>query len=219
VSETLKPALSDRAEHSHAFSPLGWLRRLYDWTLSWADSKWGPSALGGLAFAESSLFPIPPDPLLMALTLGRPERWWRFAALCTVFSVVGAVGGYLIGFYLWQALDQFFFTYVPGFTPENFQAVQIRYDQNAFLAIFAAAFTPIPFKVFTVASGVFEVSLTTLLVASTLGRGLRFFAVAGLIGWLGRPAKDFIDRHFNWLTVVFFVLVVLGFWMVGKFFR
>lgn len=154
----------------------------------------------------------------MALTLGRPERWWRFAALCTIFSVVGAVGGYLIGFYLWQALDQFFFTYVPGFTPENFQAVQIRYDRNAFLAIFAAAFTPIPFKVFTVASGVFEVSLVTLIVASTLGRGLRFFAVAGLIGWLGRPAKDFIDRHFNWLTVVFFILVVLGFWMVGKFF-
>jgi membrane protein YqaA with SNARE-associated domain len=217
VNSTSKPVVSENLARSR--SPLGWLRRLYDWTLSWADTRWGPGVLGGLSFAESSVFPIPPDPLLMALTLGRPERWLRFAALCTAGSVLGAVGGYFIGYYLWQSLDQFFFAYVPGFTEANFRIVQMRYSENAFLAVFAAAFTPIPFKVFTVASGVFEINLLTLVVASTLGRALRFFAVAGVIGWIGKPAKDFIDRHFNWMTVVFFLLVVLGFWLAGRFFR
>ncbi len=194
----------------------GWLRRLYDWTLSWADTRSGPAALAGLAFAESSFFPIPPDPLLMALALGRPRRSMWFAAICTVSSVLGAILGYAIGLFLWQSLDQVFFSYVPGFTESNFRIVQAKFEQNAFLAIFAAAFTPIPYKVFTVGSGVFGISLGTLLVASVLGRGLRFFAVAALLLKWGPAAKDFIDRYFNLLTVIFFVLLALGFWVVGR---
>lgn len=196
----------------------GVLRRLYDWTLSWADSRWGPAALAALAVSESVFFPIPPDPLLMALALGKPRHALRFAALCTAASVLGGVGGYFVGVWLWQSVDQFFFAYVPGFTEANFRYVQSKYEENAFLAIFAAAFTVIPFKVFTIASGVFEVGLGVLVGASALGRGLRFFSVALLLRWLGAPAKDFIDRHFNTLTVVFFVLLVLGFWLAQKFF-
>jgi membrane protein YqaA with SNARE-associated domain len=196
----------------------GWLRRLYDWTLSWAETKWGPAALGVLALTESSFFPIPPDPLLMALALGKPERSWRFASLCTAASVVGGLLGYAIGYFLWHLVDQFFFTYVPGFTEANFRFVEAKYRENAFLAIFAAAFTPIPYKVFTIASGVFETGPGVLVVASILGRGMRFFAVAGLLRWIGAPAKHFIDRYFNWLTIAFFVLLVLGFWVAKNFF-
>jgi membrane protein YqaA with SNARE-associated domain len=198
--------------------PFGWLRRLYDWTLSWAETRWGPSALGLLAFTESSFFPIPPDPLLMALCLGNPKKSLRFASLCTAASVMGGLLGYAIGHFLWATVDQWFFQYVPGFTEKNFQFVQARYQENAFLAIFAAAFTPIPYKVFTVASGVFETGLGVLVSASVLGRGLRFFGVALVLRWLGPPAKHFIDRYFNLLTVLFFVLLVLGFWIAGRFF-
>jgi len=106
------------------------------------------------------------------------------------------------------------FRYVPGFTPENFLYVQTKYAENAFLAIFAAALTPIPYKVFTVASGVFEAGLEVLVAASVLGRGLRFFAVAGLLRWLGAPVRVFIDRHFNTLTVVFFLLLAVGFLLI-----
>jgi len=196
--------------------PFSLLRRLYDWTLSWAESRWGPAALAALAFSEAVFFPIPPDPLLMALALGRPRHAMRFAALCTAASVVGGVSGYFVGLWLWQAVDQFFFAYVPGFTESNFRYVQLKYEQNAFLAIFAAAFTPIPYKVFTIASGVFQAGLGVLVGASVLGRGLRFFGVALVLQWLGPRAKDFIDRHFNTLTVIFFVLLVLGFWLVQR---
>jgi len=187
---------------------------MYDWTLSWAETKWGPAALGVLAFTESSFFPVPPDPLLMALTLGKPKRGLHFATLCTVCSVLGGIFGYFIGLYLWHAVDQFFFQYVPGFTEKNFLYVEGKYRENAFLAIFAAAFTPIPYKVFTVASGVFETGLAVLISASVLGRGTRFFLVAGLLRWIGEPAKHFIDRYFNLLTIAFFVLLAVGFWVV-----
>ena len=154
----------------------------------------------------------------MALALGKPRYAMRFAALCTAASVVGGVCGYFVGLWLWQTVDQFFFAYVPGFTEANFRYVQLKFEQNAFLAIFAAAFTPIPYKVFTIASGVFQVGLGVLVSASVLGRGLRFFLVALLLNWQGPRAKELIDRHFNTLTVVFFVLLVLGFWLVRRFF-
>ncbi len=205
------PAASAARQYRGIF---GLLRRLYDWTLSWAESKWGPAALGVIAFTESSFFPVPPDPLLMALTLGKPKRGLYFAALCTACSVLGGIFGYFIGLYLWEALDQFFFQYVPGFTEANFRFVEAKYQENAFLAIFAAAFTPIPYKVFTVASGVFQTGLAVLISASVLGRGARFFLVAGLLRWIGEPAKHFVDRYFNLLTIAFFVLLALGFWVV-----
>lgn len=198
--------------------PFGLFRRLYDWTLAWAETRWGPAALVVLAFTESVIFPIPPDPLLMALALGKPARSFRFALLATAGSVLGGICGYALGYWLWQSVGQFFFAYVPGFTPENFAYVQRKYEQNAFLAIFAAAFTPIPYKVFTIASGVFQVGLPVLVAASVAGRGLRFFAVAGLLRWLGAPAKAFIDRYFNVLTILFFVLLALGFWAIRRLF-
>ncbi len=199
--------------------PLGWLhplRWLYEWVLSWAETRWGPVALAVLAFAESVIFPVPPDPLLMALALGKPRHSYRFAFICTAASVAGGVCGYAVGYWVWPWVSHLFFAYVPGFTPENFAYVQGKYEENAFLAIFAAAFTPIPYKVFTISSGVFQTGVGVLVAASVLGRGLRFFAVAALMNRLGPKAKEFIDRYFNWLTLIFFVLLALGFFLIRK---
>lgn len=189
----------------------GWapLRRLYDWVLSWANRPGGPWALGGIAVAEASFFPIPPDVLLIPLCLGRPRRSWWFAAICTVGSVAGAALGYLIGAALYQTVG------VPilelyGLTAE-YDALGARYAQNLVLTLGVAGFTPIPFKVFTIAAGGFAVPFGPFLAISLVSRGARFFLVAGLIRLFGEPIREFIDRHFNWLSIALAAAVVGGF--------
>jgi membrane protein YqaA with SNARE-associated domain len=185
------------------------IRKLYDWVLSWADTRYGVPALGAVAFMESSFFPIPPDPLLMALSLGRPERSFRYAVICSVMSVLGGIVGYLIGWGIWELVSDYFFTYL--FSQETFLYVSGKYEQNAFLAILGAAFTPIPYKVFTISAGVFKISLLVLIAASAIGRSARFFIEAGLIFFYGIKIKSFIDKYFNLLATLFFILLVLGF--------
>jgi membrane protein YqaA with SNARE-associated domain len=192
----------------------GPIRRLYDWVLHWADTPQGPQALGALSFAESSFFPIPPDPLLMALCLGAPKRSFRFAAITAVTSVLGGIAGYLLGAVAWQAVGPLFFEYVPGVTPEAFERVRALYDRWDFWAVFLAGFTPIPYKVFTLSSGVFSISFPIFVVASGLSRALRFFLVAGLIYAFGEPIARFIDRYFNLLTLVFAALLIGGFLVI-----
>ena len=189
----------------------GWIRRLYDWVLHWADTPYGPAALFALAFAESSFFPIPPDPLLIALCLGAPARSLRFAAICTAGSVLGGIAGYGIGAGAWHVVDQWFFAYVPGFTPQAFDMVRGLYDRYDFWAVFIAGLTPIPYKVFTISGGVFGINFGTFVVASVLSRALRFFAVAGLIYKFGPPIARFIDKYFDLLAVAFVALLVGGF--------
>lgn len=189
----------------------GPIRRLYDWVLGWAATPYGFWALVILSAAESSFFPIPPDPLLMALCLGAPSRSFRFAAAATAASVLGGVIGYGLGFGAWHLLSDFFYTWVPGVTPEAFEMVRGLYDEYDFWAIFLAGLTPVPYKVFTLASGAFQINLVVFVVASVLSRGLRFFLVAALIWKFGPPVSRFIDRYFNLLTVVFGVLLVGGF--------
>jgi len=192
----------------------GPVRRLYDWVLHWAYTPYGVPALFVLAMAESSFFPIPPDPLLLALCLGAPLRAFRFAMVATVASVVGGLIGYGIGALGWQALEGVFFQWVPGVTPAAFAEVQSLYDRWDFWAIFVAGLTPIPYKVFTISAGVFGVNLPVFVVASIASRGLRFFAIAALIHYFGAPVARFIDRYFNVLTLVFAGLLVLGFVLV-----
>ncbi|HEX6939597.1 MAG TPA: YqaA family protein [Longimicrobiales bacterium] len=189
-------------------------RRLYDWVLSWAETRYGPAALGVLAFAESSFFPIPPDPLLMALALGAPRRALWFATICSSASVAGGVAGYAIGWGLWSALDTFFFRYVPGFSPETFEQVRALYDRWDFWAIFVAGFTPIPYKVFTISAGVFAISVPVFIVASVVSRSARFFLLAGLIYFFGPGIQGFIDRYFDRLVWLFFALLVGGFLLI-----
>ncbi len=190
------------------------LRRLYDWVLHWAETPYGVPALFVLALAESSFFPIPPDPLLVALCLGLPRKSMRFAATATVASVVGGVIGYGIGAGAWHLLQDWFFVYVPGVGPESFARVQGLYDRYDFWAVFLAGLTPIPYKVFTLSSGVFSINFGVFVVASLLSRGLRFFVVAALIYRFGPPITRFIDRYFNLLAIAFGVLLVGGFVLI-----
>lgn len=200
---------------AHPDVPLpGPIRRLYDWVLSWAYTPYGVWALVILCAAEASFFPIPPDPLLMALCLGASARSFRFAAWATGASVAGGILGYMIGFGAWAALDDFFFAWVPGVTPEAFEAVRSLYARYDFWAVFLAGLTPLPYKVFTLSAGVFSINFPVFVLASVLSRGLRFFLVAALIWKFGPPVSRFIDRYFNVLTVVFGVLLVLGFVVV-----
>jgi membrane protein YqaA with SNARE-associated domain len=187
------------------------LRRLYDWVLHWADTPYGTPALALISFAESSFFPIPPDVLQIALSVSKPRRSFYYAAVSTVASVLGGMAGWLIGYAFWQAVDGFFIAYVPGFSEENIAYVSRLYHENAFLAIFAAAFTPIPFKVFTITAGVFNVSLPVLIAASVLGRSGRFFLVATCIYFFGPSVKMLLEKYFELATIILVVLGVLGF--------
>ena len=184
------------------------IRRLYDWVLSWAETRYGTPALFTLAFVESSFFPIPPDVLQIALSAGKPNRAFWYAAVTLIGSVLGAILGFYIGYAFWAATKDFFFSYV--FSEEIFNVVKGKYEENAFFAIFTAAFTPIPYKIFTIAAGVCHVSLLTLFVASIVGRGTRFFAVAAIMYFFGPTVKIWIDKYFNLLTVVFTILLIAG---------
>ncbi len=187
-------------------------RRLYNWVLGWADTKYGVPALAIVSFAESSFFPVPPDPLLMALSLGKPKRAFWYALVCSVMSVLGGIFGYFIGWALWGLMSSFFLTYV--FSSEAFDFVRVQYEQNAFLAILGAAITPIPYKVFTVTAGVFHINLLYLILASAIGRSARFFLEAGLVYFFGEQIRNFIDKYFNLLVTLFFILVLAGFFIV-----
>ncbi len=190
----------------------GPIRRLYDWVLGWADKPGGPIALFVLSFTESFFFPIPPDVLLMALALGRPRRALMFAAICTLGSVAGGIGGYMIGALLFEQIGRPVLEFYNAMTA--FDEVGRLYSENLVLALGSAGFTPIPYKVFTIASGAFAVPLLAFVVISAASRGLRFFLVAGMIYFFGPKVKNFIDRYFNLLTILFMVLLVGGFLVV-----
>lgn len=196
------------------------IRKIYDWVLHWSESKYGPSALFCLAFAESSFFPIPPDVLLIALALGARKKSFQFAIICSAASIAGGLFGYGIGHYLWwegsaySGIANFFFNNIPGFTEQVFLSVQNQYDHYGLMIIFTAGFTPVPYKIFTITAGAFDINLFNFLIASAISRSARFFLVAGLIWKFGKPIKLFIDKYFNILTIVFTILLIGGFILI-----
>lgn len=187
------------------------LRRLYDWVLHWAETPYGGPALFLLALVESSVFPIPPDVLLIALCIALPTRAWHFAVLASAGSVLGGLIGYGIGWGAWSIVDTFFFTYIPGFTPAVFERVQGLFAAYDFWVVFTAGFTPIPYKVITIGSGVFNINLVVFTVASLISRSLRFFLIAWLLHRYGAGVRGFIDRYFNLLCLLFMLLLIGGF--------
>ncbi|GAB4237359.1 MAG: YqaA family protein [Acidobacteriota bacterium] len=188
---------------------LGWIHRLYRWVLGWAESRWGAWALFWLALAEASFFPIPPDVLLIALCLGRPARAAWFAAVCTTGSVMGAAGGYWLGMSFFDHVGRPILEFYGAM--DRYAEVQALYQAWDALAVMIAGFTPIPFKVFTIAAGVFHLDFPRFLGAAFLSRGARFFLVGGLIWWWGPGIRSFIERYFNWLTWIFVILLLGGF--------
>ena len=198
-----------------------WLRKLYDWVLKWSNSKYGPLMLGLMAFAEASFFPIPPDVLLIPLALGLRAKALRLAFICSLGSILGAIFGYVIGSYLWwEGVNQFswlarlFFNVIPGFTPEIFYSIQTKYEIWNFWVVFTAGFTPIPFKVITISAGAFDINFILFVIASTLSRSARFFLLSALIWKFGESMRDFIDKYFNLLAIIFMILLIGSFVLI-----
>ncbi len=191
----------------------GKVRKLYDWTLSWAETKYGTLALFVLAFAEASFFPVPPDILLIALCVSLNKKSFKYALICTLGSVLGGLFGYFIGYSLYDIIGVYIIQTLNY--QQYFDLVGQMYASNAFVAIFAAGLTPIPYKVFTIAAGFWRIDLVTLMLASILSRGLRFFLLAGLIYLFGKKIKTFIDKYFNLLLTIGLIVLVGGFFLIS----
>ena len=207
-------------------APLRLARCLYDWVLSWSHSRFSLRALFLLSMAEASFFPIAPDVLLIALCLGAYQKWKRFALVCSVGSIVGGILGYLIGQFAFDLIGEKFLAFtasISGTEPEALlELARYWFNEKEMFgmkvgvwAVGIAGFTPIPYKVFTISAGFFDMPLLPFVVASIIGRSLRFFVVAGLIGLLyekfGNKIQEFIDKYFNWLALAFVVLLIGGF--------
>ena len=188
------------------------LRRLYDWVLHWAATPYGTWALFLLSFAESSFFPIPPDVLLIAMCVARPERSFHFALVCSIGSILGGCLGYLIG---WQFMASLGNRIVEFYgLSDKVAYIETLYNTYDAWAVGIAGFTPIPYKVFTIAAGMFKINFTVFVLASMASRSARFFLVGGLIYLFGPRIQRFIDRYFDLLAVTFTVLLVGSFILI-----
>jgi membrane protein YqaA with SNARE-associated domain len=185
------------------------LKRLYHWVLHWSDSPYGAWALFILAFSESSFFPIPPDVLLVALAVGKPEKSFKFAAICALGSILGGILGYVIGWQFMAAVGEKIVAFYGLSTRVEY--IEVLYNRYDAWAVGIAGFTPIPYKVFTIAAGVFKINFFIFIAASAISRSARFFLVAGLIYYFGPGIQTFIEKYFNLLVVVFTILLVGSF--------
>jgi len=162
-----------------------------------------------VSFAESSFFPIPPDLLLIPMVLADRKAAWRLATLCTAASVVGGIAGYMIGYFLFEAIGQWVIDlYRLG---PQFHEMQVAFEEHGAEILFLAAATPIPYKLLTITAGVAHQNLWVFVVASVLGRGLRFYLVAGMLYWFGPPIREFLEKRLGLVTTVFAVALVGGF--------
>lgn len=190
----------------------GWMRRLYEWVLGWADHRYGTWALFGIAFAESSFFPIPPDLLLIALAVAIPLRAFRYAAICTLGSVLGGILGYVLGHQFFDLIGE---PLVLLYSAEDeYSRIRDLYQRYDAFAVAVAGLTPIPYKVATITAGFFDVDITRFILASALSRSLRFFAIGGLIRVFGAQIRVFIEKYFEILSILFLILLVGGFFLL-----
>ncbi|TNG00222.1 MAG: DedA family protein [Gammaproteobacteria bacterium] len=183
--------------------------KLYDKALNWAAHRHAPYYLGGLSFAESSFFPIPPDVMLAPMSLAKPAKAWEFALITTITSVLGGLFGYLIGYFAFELIEPYIvqFGYMAGI-----EKAQQWFNEWGFWVVLIAGFSPIPYKVFTIAAGTLSLFLPVFAIASLIGRGSRFFIVAGLIVWggerLARHLRQYVEL-IGWLTVAVLVIAIL----------
>jgi membrane protein YqaA with SNARE-associated domain len=182
---------------------------LYAKAMNWARHPKAPWFLGGLSFAESSFFPVPPDVMLAPMSLAKPNKAWYYASLTTVTSVLGGILGYFIGVFAFDLIEPILHNY--GYY-DRYELAKNWFETWGFWAIFIAGFSPIPYKVFTIASGVVGMAFFPFVIASLVGRGLRFFMVAGLMAWGGEPMEKKLHKYMDmigWLTVALIVILWL----------
>ncbi len=185
------------------------LRRLYDWVLALAERPQAAWAMAAVSFAESSIFPIPPDVMLIPMCLARRERAWFYAGVCSAASVIGGLAGYAIGALLYDTLGRFLIElYGYGQKAEEFRAA---YAQWGHWIILIKGVTPIPYKVVTITSGFAGYDLFWFIVLSIITRSARFYLVAGLVYLWGPPAKEFIEKRLEWFALAFVVVFIGGF--------
>lgn len=185
------------------------LRRLYDWTMAQAVTPHAMWTLAAVAFIESSVFPIPPDVLIIPMVLAARTRAWRIAIVCTAASVIGGFFGYAIGLFLFEQVARpilSFYGYI-----DKFETFQELYNHWGAWIVFGAGITPFPYKVITIASGMTQLNPVVFGIASVAARGLRFFFIAWLLWKYGAPIRAFIERHLGKLAVIFFLLLIGGF--------
>ena len=188
------------------------LKRLYDWCMAWISGPYGIWVLFIIAFVESSFFPIPPDVFLIAMCVAAPTRAFKYAAVCAAGSVAGGALGYGLGFWFMDSVGQQIIAWYG--LADKYERVQELYRTYDTLAVGAAGFTPLPYKLFTITAGAFKLNFPTFVLVSLLSRSARFFLVAAFIWKFGEPVQRYIDKYFNILSVVFMVLLVGGFLLI-----
>ena len=182
------------------------LRSLYNWTLNKAEHKYSTLILSAVSFAESSFFPIPPDILLIPMILARRLKAWMYAFVCTFSSVLGGVAGYAIGYFFYNSIG---ILIIETYHLSNyFNSFENYYNDYGILIVLGAGFTPFPFKFITIASGVFNLNIFLFIITAIIARGLRFYLLAGLLFIFGDKIKVLIDKYFNLLAFLFFILLV-----------
>ena len=185
------------------------LKNLYNKILLISAKPKAEIFLGAIAFLESSFFPIPPDLLLLPMTLSRPLKWIRLALIATFFSVLGGIFGYFIGVFLWDTIGQ---TIIEFYHLENqFDLFKKNYNEKGAIIVFIAGFTPIPYKLITISSGGMHLDLITFILASLTSRGARFFILTGIIRIFGKAAKKLIDKYFSLVTLTLGLIVITVF--------
>lgn len=185
------------------------LRKIYDWTLEKAAHKYSEHWLACISFMESSFFPVPPDVMLAPMCIAKPERSFRYALLCTIASVLGALLGYAIGYFLFETIGMIILDFYG--LGDKFEGFAADFNDQGWVIVLLAGFTPLPFKVITIAAGATAMPLYVLIFAAIIARSARFFLVAALLWKFGPPMKDWIERNFALATTAVAILFVGGF--------
>ena len=173
-----------------------------------AEKSLADKILGLISIIESIIFPIPVDPFLAGLTLAAPKKAFKFALFCTVGSVIGGVIGWLLGYFVGPSIENILLN-IPWFTEEKFKAVKLAYNENGMLIIFLGAFTPLPYKIITVTSGMAGINIFGFILMSFVGRGIRFFVVAYLVKFFGMPALLFLQKHLLLSSSIFGIVIII----------
>ncbi|MDP2355474.1 MAG: YqaA family protein [Beijerinckiaceae bacterium] len=191
-------------------------KRLYNWTLSLAKSPRAVPALAAVSFAESSFFPIPPDVVLVPMALANPKKAWWYATVCTVASVAGGVAGYAIGYLFYETIG-LWLVQIYGYA-NKVETLRAFYDGWGWAFILVAGFTPMPFKLVTIFSGLLEYNLALFILLSTITRGARFFLVAAVLNRFGDTIRILLDRHFAIFLALVVFFIIAGFVVVSRLF-